>query len=390
MAARDLSWLKSAGTSGLISAIAMDAVVGTAIGLTIPLISFGLEAKGASAILIGLNGAAGAVAAMVTAPLTPRLVALLGLRWAALLGLALSAVSVAGFYLLEGLPAWFVLRFLLGISLTTLFVLSEFWIVATAPDDRRGLVMGIYATVLSLGFATGPTILAVTGTVGLAPYLAGIALFFVGAIPILLVSDAAAPQLHGPSSLSLVQVMRAAPAATLAAMVFGAVETGTMTFLPLYGLRIGYEEIGAAALLSAIGLGNVLIQIPLGLLSDKMDRRKLLLMLATLGALGGAAIPLVSHAWLALHLLLVLWGGLIAGLYTVGLAHLGARFIGSELAQANSAFVFCYGIGMLVGPPLMGLGMDLWPPHGAPAMSALMLGLYAVFVMLGMAKRHAS
>lgn len=373
-------WLKPAVTSGLVSAIVMDAVVGSAIGLTIPLLTFGLADMGASASLIGLNGAVGAVAALLTAPLTPAVVARLGLRHAALLGLVLGALTIAGFHLVGTIAAWFVLRFLLGVSLTMLFVISEFWIVATAPEDRRGLIMGIYATVLSLGFATGPTLLAVTGTTGFAPYFAGVLLFLIGALPILVVAPGAAPELHGRSTLSLLQVLRAAPSATLGALLFGAVETGTMTFLPLYGLRIGFEEIGAAALLSSIGLGNVLIQIPLGMLSDRMDRRKLLLLLGFLGAIGAAAIPLASHSAIALHLLLVLWGGLGAGLYTVGLAHLGARFTGPELAQANSAFVFCYSLGMLIGPILVGFGMDAYPPHGALMVQALMLAAYTAFV----------
>ena len=54
----------------------------------------------------------------------------------------------------------------------------------------------------------------------------------------------------------------------------------------------------------------------------------------------------------------------MAGLYTIGLAHLGSRLSGRDLASANAAFVLCYGIGMLVGPQAIGIGMDLFGPHG--------------------------
>ena len=62
--------------------------------------------------------------------------------------------------------------------------------------------------------------------------------------------------------------------------------------------------------------------------------------------------------------ILFLWGGSIGGLYTVGLAHLAQRFTGADLAAVNSAFLFCYSAGALVGPALLGAGMEVSDPHG--------------------------
>jgi hypothetical protein len=73
-------------------------------------------------------------------------------------------------------------------------------------------------------------------------------------------------------------------------------------------------------------------------------------------------------------------GGATAGLYTVGLTHLGARLTGGDLASANAAFVMMYGLGMLVGPATMGAGMDIYNPHGLAVVSAAFLGAYALLV----------
>jgi MFS family permease len=62
--------------------------------------------------------------------------------------------------------------------------------------------------------------------------------------------------------------------------------------------------------------------------------------------------------------LLVIWGGIVGSLYAVGLAHLGSRYSGPDLASANAAFVMLYSLGMLGGPPIAGLGMDLISPNG--------------------------
>src|SRR5690606_15684335 len=116
--------------------------------------------------------------------------------------------------------------------------------------------------------------------------------------------------------------------------------------------------------LTMIGLGNVLLQIPIGLVSDCMrDRRLLLLICAGVGLGGMLLLPFVYESWWSAAALLFVWGGVVAGLYTVGFAHLGSRLSGNDLAMANAAFVFCYGIGMLAGPQVLGLGMDLFGPH---------------------------
>jgi MFS family permease len=175
--------------------------------------------------------------------------------------------------------------------------------------------------------------------------------------------------------------MRAAPSAVIAAFVFGAVETGGMSFLPLYGLSQGYGDVAAALLVSILALGNVLVQIPLGFVSDRMDRRRLLILLALVGAAGAALLPLMAHRTLLLFPLVAIWGGLVGGLYTVGLAHLGSKFRGSELAAANATYIQLYSAGILLGPPILGIGLDVWYPNGMPATIALLFLIYLVVVV---------
>ena len=129
----------------------------------------------------------------------------------------------------------------------------------------------------------------------------------------------------------------------------------------------------------AIGLGNVLMQIPIGLISDRVrDRRSLLTLFAAVGLVGTLCLPLLGTDWWLMASLLFLWGGVVAGLYTVGLTHLGSRLGGADLAAANAAFVFCYSAGMLVGPQTIGSSMDLFGYNGFAWALALFFGLYLV------------
>ena len=360
------------------AAISSISVVGIAIGLGMPLLSVILESRGHSASMIGLNTAVAGIASIAGAPLATPLATRLGVAWAMLLMIAMGALAFVGFHFAPAFWMWFPLRVALHMSLTVLFILSEFWISASAPPGRRGLVLGVYATVLSLGFAAGPWLFAHVGSTGFLPFGVTVALVTVAAVPVLAARKESPPiRPEGKEDSGFLRYIWLVPTATVAVLVFGAVETGGFALFPIYGSRIGYSEANAALLLTMIGLGNVLLQIPIGMVSDRVrDRRYILLACATVGLAGTLFMPLFAQNWHLMAALLFVWGGVVAALYTVGLAHLGSQLSGHELASANAAFVLCYGIGMVVGPQAVGIGMDMFGPHGFGWSLALFFGLY--------------
>ncbi len=373
--------VKAEGSAGrtIAAAIACVALVGTAMSLTFPLLSLELAGMGASGGLIGLNTATAGVASLATLPFVPGLAARFGTRRLLLACVVSGTLCLLAFAAFHAILWWFPIRFALSVGLGIVFVLSEYWINVAAPAHRRGLVLGLYATVLALGFALGPALLVLVGTRGWPPYLAGSGLFALGLVPILLVRSGA-PEVprHGGRPLSA--YLRVAPAATFAALVFGAVETGGFAILPLYGTALGLSAERAAGLAGVMALGNVAFQIPAGLVSDRVPRRAILLA-AGLAGLGGAVLmPLAAPVPLLFGALLFLWGGAIGTLYTVGLAHLGARFTGAELAGANAAFVLLYTGGQVVGPPVLGFALEALPPHGFPAALAVFFAGYVGLV----------
>ncbi|HEY9055637.1 MAG TPA: MFS transporter [Aurantimonas sp.] len=363
------------------AAIASISAVGIALGLGLPLLSVILERRGISASLIGANTAVAGIASLLAAPLITPIARHLGVRLSMLIAIALSGVSALGFYFLTPFWTWFPLRLVFHFAITALFVLSEFWINAAAPPGKRGFVLGIYATVLSLGFAAGPFIFSQVGSTGILPFAIGAGVIFASAIPLFFAWNRQ-PALGERQRGSFWRFIFAVPTATGAVLIFGAVEAGGFALFPIYGERLGFSESSAAQLLTAIGLGNVLMQIPIGLLSDRVrDRRILLSLFALIGLVGTLSLPVVAQDWLLMASLLFLWGGVVAGLYTVGLAHLGSKLAGSELASANAAFIFCYSAGMLVGPQAIGSSMDLFGANGFAWALAVFFGLYLVLTL---------
>lgn len=363
------------------AAIASISVVGIAIGLGMPLLSIILELRGYSASMIGLNTAIAGVASIFAAPLATPLAVRFGVVWTMLAMILLGAASFVGFYFAPAFWMWFPLRVTLHLSLTILFILSEFWISTSAPAHKRGLVLGIYATVLSLGFAAGPWLFAQMGSSGFLPFGTVFALVMLASIPVLAAwRESPRIKVEGGSA-GFIRYIWAVPTATAAVLVFGAVETGGFALFPVYGNRIGYSEGDAALLLTMVGLGNVIMQIPLGMISDRVrDRRHLLLVFAGVGLGGMLLLPYIQINWHLMAGVLFVWGGVVAALYTVGLAHLGSRLSGHELANANAAFVLCYGLGMVLGPQAIGLGMDLFGTDGFGWSLAL---FFSAYILLG-------
>ncbi|HUZ91031.1 MAG TPA: MFS transporter, partial [Methylocella sp.] len=225
-------------------------------------------------------------------------------------------------------------------------------------------------------FAVGPGILGFVGTAGATPFLVATALFALAALPIVLWSGKV-PEIKNAPPVPVLGFLSSVPIATLAGLLHGAIETASLGLLPVYALRAGLSPETGALFVTLFALGNVIFQFPMGFASDMMDRNKLLLSLAVLGLCGAVVLALAGPSHFLLFCgLLVIWGGIVGSLYAVGLAHLGSRYSGPDLASANAAFVMLYSLGMLGGPPIAGLGMDLASPNGFFFSIAGLLVLY--------------
>lgn len=358
---------------------------GVGMGLSLPLLSLIMERNGVSATLNGANATFGALAMIAVSPFVPALAARIGTTRFLIACYVVAAASLVSFRATNDLLVWFILRFTLNSALQGLFIVSEVWINQIATDAVRGRLVAIYASIFSGGFALGPIIIQGLGTTGWAPFIAGAAAMLLAMVPLLLAARLVPLVEHAPARAMFGFVLRS-PSAAATGIAYGAIEACAGAFLTVYAVRLGSPETDATLLVAALGIGNMLLVPPLGWLADKVDRRWVLILCASIGVVGAALLPLTNGAgWSALALIFV-WGGFISGLYAVGLAHLGSNFKGGELAAANAAFAILYAVGVMVGPGLGGVAMDLWNPHGLP----LVLGLIPAALVAIVAYRAAT
>jgi len=337
--------------------------VGLIFGFQPPLIALVLERGGASSFEIGAVSSVSTVAIMLCSPLYPSAIRRLGSRRAVILGIAVSTVVLFVMPLLPGFQGWFVLRFVTGCSLGLEWIASEIWLNRLATDQTRGTVMGTYATVFAAGVMSGPLLLQLTGTSGWRPFVVGAVCLALTALPLLAARDPEAGDATG-DRLQWLRIARAAPIVMLAALIAGLVESAYVSLLPVFALLRGLDEHSALLLVMVFLAGNVILQLPIGRLGDRLGRYRVLALCAAVCVIGPILLSAVMGVpWLVWPLLL-LWGGTMYGFYTQGIALLGESYPHAELADANTVYVVVYCAGGIVGPILGGLAMDNWSPNG--------------------------
>lgn len=359
--------------------------VAMAIGMAAPMLSLMLERRGVDTATNGLNAAIPALAIFVAGPLVPRVIAGLGLK-ATLIGGAVAGVgSVLAMAVFDEPAAWFVLRFLFGLGMALQWVASETWVNAAVTDDMRGKAIGLYATLWGVGVAIGPQVMRLTGIDGMAPFLACAGLLALALVPLLLARGLTPVLPERPAVTSLRPVFRRAPLVLGAAFVCGFAETNAFALLPLFGLRLGFDEASAVLIMTVTAVGGLALQPPLGWLADRVGRTRLLAACAAVGCACALALPPLVTGWpVALWPILFVWGGAVAGLYTLGLILIGQTFAREDLPGANAAFIMSYTVGMVVGPVVGGAAMDAWDPYGIMAVLAIVFGAYYVLAMFSM------
>jgi MFS family permease len=360
--------------------IAAATIFGLTYSLSAPLIALNLDARGYSETFIGFNAAMHAGGVLLIAPFMPRLAATLGARQLTLWALILSALGLVLFPFAPSVYWWFPLRVLLGIGAEALFVMTETWTNELSTEATRGRTMALYTAALSLGMVCGPSLLAAIGT-GRNAYFVGASIAASACLLISLPWVVTPPRFEA-SGTNPVRYMRLAPIGMATTALNAAIETAGLSFIALYATAQGWSEQGAMRLISTLMLGAIILQLPIGWIADRVNRRRLMLVLAALSAVSALLWPyILGNLWLA-YAGIFLWGGLFVGIYTVMLAMVGDRFQGAELVGIYGAMGFAWGGGALLGPAAAGVAMKWHPLFGLPGFVALACGVFATYLAL--------
>lgn len=352
--------------------------VGITIGLSIPLISLYMERLGYGSTLIGMNAATAALAVLVTGPYVALFSSRLGTVTTLLLGNFLAAAGLVLFSFFTAAWPLFALRALVGFGAALGWIVSETWISILPSERWRGRVIALYAIVFGIGLALGPLILNFIGTRGATPFVVCAALLVASGIPAAMVYRHAPVIGEKNQRVRVAYALRVAPVGIMAALLCGIAEQSLLGLLPLWGLGIGLTTADAVFLTTLFAVGGVLLMLPVGWLSDRMDRFSLLIGVVALGTLCTLILPLMTGERPALFATMLVLGGAVAAFYVLGLTLIGETSTSrnADLVSLNTVFIMAYTAGMVAGPIAAGGGMDVWPPHGLMLVLTLLFALF--------------
>jgi MFS family permease len=362
------------------------------LGLSYPLLSLILDSMGASAGMIGLSAAMTPLGIIFSSPFIPPLTRRFGAWFMCVTSLCIVALLLMLLAVFRDVTIWFVLRFLLGIANTAIFITSEVWINQLAPPAIRGRIIGLYTTIAAAGFALGPLVIAVIGSQGWLPFLVAVSGILL-ALPFIISAKDHLPAFDHTENVSMLSFFPKAPLLLLVVAFAALFDQVMISLLPIYMLRHGIIESTASFMLMVLILGNVLLQIPIGWMADRFSRKRLLCCLAFGTVTGSILLIWFIQGSVLIWPMLFVWGAVAFGTYTVAMVELGDRFSGALLLAGNSAFGTVWGIGGIVGPLVGGTAMDLMGPEGLPLTLAILfviLGLAVIKMPLGIVKSHRS
>lgn len=284
---------------------------------------------------------------------------------------------------------WGLMRFLTGVCLAGIFVVAESWLNEKADNKTRGQMMGIYMVVTYVGMAGGQILFSISNPIDVDPFIFISVLISLAAIPMLL-SASKAPELSNPSSVTMTRLYRVSPLGVVGTFVTGVVSGALFGMGGVYAELSGFDNAGIAAFMLAIMAGSVLLQWPIGRLSDLIDRRTVITGTAIGAAATALSITLLgATSWPVFLALVTLFGGLSLSLHPLAIAYTNDYLEPTELVGASSGLIVIMGLGMILGPLITGVLFQGLGPGSYFWFCAVGNGLIALFAIYRSTQREA-
>ena len=264
--------------------------------------------------------------------------------------LAMSAMASAA-PLIHGLVVgpliWGLLRFLTGFCLAALYIVIESWLNERSTNANRGAVFATYSMITLTMMAAGQMMTLLYNPIGLQLFVITSVLFSIGAVPIAL-SSAPPPAQPASTETDIRGLFKVSPSGTVGCFADGSF----WGLAPVYASAVGDPAKMAAWFMAAAVIGGAILQWPLGLLSDALGRRKILVAVCLLGAGAGVALAmLLPHLEFAgIVLLGGAWGAFAFPMYSIAVAYANDYADHKEYVKVSAGLLLVYGIGAIIGP----------------------------------------
>ncbi len=328
------------------------------------------SSEGFSSLSLGLLGTGWAIGYVSGCLFTARLVQRVGHIRSFSVMCSMAGIVILAQLLFMSPHAWIPLRALQGFCFAGAAMIVESWLSERADAGSRGRIFGIYTMVNLFASTAGQLTLTLGDTSGYLFFVLGAMFYSLALIPTA-ASSTATPQPLVSVKLDIRVLWRNSPVAVFAVFMVGISNAAFGTLAAVYGSRIGLQVTSIAFFASIPILIGAISQIPVGILSDRLDRRKVLIGLAAVALLADIVFVVVSPESQWANLLLAgLFGGSIFAMYPVIIAHANDHADGNYI-RISGGLLLVFGLGSIAGPLIAGWAMSSFGVQGLFLTTAL-------------------
>ena len=355
-------------------------------GLQGTLIGIRGEIEGFSTIELSIVMSAYFVGFLGASQLVPELIRRVGhVRVFAALASFISAVLIA-YPLLTNPIFWSVGRVVIGFCYCGVYITAESWLNNSVDNEKRGQALSLYMIVQMVGIVSAQGVLALGNPNGYSLFIIISILVSISFAPILL-SISPAPAFERTKLMTLSRLFTSSPLACVGMFLLGGVFSAQFGMSAVFGAQIGLSLSQISLFVASFYIGAMIFQYPIGWVSDKMDRRLLILLISAASATGSASAYFAGGYFFALVFAAFLVGGLTNPLYSLLIAHANDFIEYEDMASAAAGLLFVNGVGAVSGPIIIGYAMNAFGPEIFFVIIALLMATLAIYAGYRMTQR---
>ena len=348
-------------------------------GLLTTLVPIRLEMEGYSEIIIGIVSSAFYAGLIFGSFKVEPIVSRIGHIRAYSFFAALLAIVTLLQGMFGNIEAWLVLRLVTGFCMSGLFVIIESWFLVSGPFKYRGRLLALYMTSLYAAQSGGQVLLYYGDVKSLELFCVVTILTCLSIIPLTL-TRLQSPEVHEPSALGLKKLFKISPTGICGAICGGMILGCMYGLMPVYVSRVGYSVDDIAIVMGLIILGAMILQYPMGRLSDLFDRRRMMIVLCCTIVIISLLMILFSYMSKTLFFCFsMLYGGLVFVLYPLSISHTCDYVKQEDIIGATQGLLLYYGIGAMIGPIFAAALMQI-QPTGLFFFISVLSGVLAYFI----------
>lgn len=278
---------------------------------------------------------------------------------------------------------WTLLRTLIGFCMAGIYVTAESWLNAEATNENRGTILSIYMIAQTLGMISAQGLLMLGDASTASLFIVASILVSISFGPILL-SVSSTPAVEMSRSMPLRNLVRTAPLGTVGVFFLGTIFATQAGMGPVFASQIGLSAQQVSLFMAILFVGPLLFQVPIGWISDRVDRRRVIFVTSALGAIFCLLGWAVSEGRGHLFIIAFFTGGVTMPLYALLLAYANDELSREDMPAASGGLALTFGCGAILGPLAAGFVMQVFGSYMfwiILAATFLMIAIFALYRM---------